>query len=161
MSLQSIPDHGHLSSTRHMVGMSRSLSSSHAPVGNLSAHHGHSPYNMDSSYANSRLSYGGGSATTLHPSHSANGSHGSGGNYLSVPMSAPPTLTNPNPFLGSQPHQQQSLYSHSTQSSSYLHSPQNGTGRVLTPHDEPQQRYSFPDSQGHPPSPQSGYATPQ
>ena len=168
MTLQPF-DHG-VSSTRQMVGMSRSLSSSHATVGSLSAtaNH-HHPYDS-SSYASSRLSYSG----TLHPHAQSSGSHSSGGSsgYLSVPMSAPP-LSTPNPFMGSQPHQQQSLYSNSTQSASqnspYMHSPSHSTssssGRVLTPHEErdyqSSSRYSFPDTHSSSPQPGSGFGTPQ
>lgn len=171
MTLQPF-DHG-VSSTRQMVSMTRSLSSSHATVGSLSAtaNH-HHPYDS-SSYASNRLSYSG----TLHPhAQSSGNSSGGGGSgaYLSVPMSAP-AISNPNPFLGSQPHQQQSLYSNSTQPTSqnspYMHSPSHSTsssgGRVLTPHEErdyqsqSSSRYSFPDHHSSSPQPGSGFGTPQ
>ena len=169
LSLQSLDGAGH-PSTRHLVSMSRSLSSG---VGSLSATvgHGHSPYSLDSSYAHGRLSYSSSSGGSLHPSsHSTHSS-----SYMPVPMSAP-AISNPNPFLSSQPHQQQSLYSNSTQSSSaYLPSPSNSSGRVLTPHHDDSSagshsgggsssRYSFPEP-AHPhsssPQPGSGYGTPQ
>ncbi|KAI0078232.1 hypothetical protein K474DRAFT_1683878 [Panus rudis PR-1116 ss-1] len=171
MTLQSYSD-GPLSSTRHMVGMSRSLSSSHASVGSLSATAGHhNPY--ESSYGSNRLSYGQ-SVSTLHPhaqshgggSSAHGGSAGAGGGYLSVPMSAPP-ISNPNPFMSSQSHQQQTLYSSSTSSnnSPYMHSPQSSSGRVLTPHEEashvPSPRYAFPDTHSSSPQPGSGFGTPQ
>ncbi|CAL1713422.1 unnamed protein product [Somion occarium] len=182
MTLQPF-EHG-MSSTRQMVGMTRSLSS-HSSVGSLSATASHHhPY--DSSYASNRLSYPSG-VSTLHPhaqSHSSSGSHSNGGSagYLSVPMSAP-AISNPNPFLGSQPHQQQSLYSNSTPSnnnhhnssgnSPYMHSSSHGHhspsgssggGRVLTPHEEREyhgsSRYSFPEHSSSP-QPGSGFGTPQ
>ncbi|KAH8077036.1 hypothetical protein BXZ70DRAFT_1013062 [Cristinia sonorae] len=172
LSLQSLDGPGHMpSSTRHLVSMSRSLSS--GPVGSLSAtvgHHGHSPYSLDS-YAHSRLSYSNSSSGSLHPS--SHSTHSSGG-YMSVPMSAPP-ISSSNHFLSSQPHQQQSLYSNSTQSSSpYMPSPSNSSGRVLTPHHDDSgsgshsatssSRYTFPEP-AHPhsssPQPGSGYGTPQ
>ncbi|OCH91117.1 hypothetical protein OBBRIDRAFT_792628 [Obba rivulosa] len=149
MSLQSL-EHGMPSSTRHMVGMTRSLSSSHA--GGLGSHH--SPYGLDASYAQGRLAYGGGGGGALHPS-GLGGSGGQGG-YLGVPMSAPPALTNPSSFLGSNPHQQQSVYG---QSPGYM-AGGGSNGRMLTPQDEPQPRYSFPDHSASP-QPGSGYATPQ
>ena len=178
LSLQSLDGASHLpSSTRHLVSMSRSLSS--GPVGSLSATvgHGHSPYSMDSSYAHGRLSYSSSSSASLHPSsHSGHSTHSHSGSshhgYMSVPMSAP-AISNPNPFLSSQTHQQQSLYSNSTpQSSSYVHSPSSSsTGRVLTPHNDSSNssgagggsssRYSFPDTHSSSPQPGSGYGTPQ
>ena len=162
MSLQSLAHdpHGHHlpPTTRHMVGMSRSLSSSHATAGNLSGlgHHGHgqSPYALsDASYAQGRLSYSGsGGASTLHPSSH---SHGSPGGYFGGSGSG---------YMGSQ----NSMYSSSggyAQSGSH-HAPQGGSpgGRVLTPgtDDSVQASYRFPEHSASPgPQSGSGYATPQ
>ncbi|KAF7799378.1 hypothetical protein EIP86_010610 [Pleurotus ostreatoroseus] len=159
MSLQSLPDG---LSTRQMVSMTRSMSSSHATAGSLAhAHsHGHHPYSLEgSSY--SRLSYGGGSGSgstgsgggALHPSQHA-GSAGS--SYLGVPLSAPASLPTPNPFLGGPAHSHpQGLYAQ-----------QGGGGyggRGMTPDGGAQgQRYTFPDAHAHSVSPQpgSGYNTP-
>lgn len=147
MSLQNLPDS---MSTRQMVGMTRSMSSSHATAGSLSGGggHGHHPYNMDSPYAHSSrnsLAYGGG---VLHPSQHASSA------YLGVPMSAPAQMSSPNPFLGTHAQQQQqSMYSQSN--SGY-------GGRGMTPDGHGSQRYSFPDTHAHSVSPQpgSGYNTP-
>ncbi|OBZ71427.1 hypothetical protein A0H81_08609 [Grifola frondosa] len=152
MSLQSLGathDH-HLSSTRHMVGMSRSISSGHASAGGLSQSHshGHSPYGMDSGYAQGRLSYGSGAA--LHP-HAQSGSTSG---FLSVPMSAPASLSNPSsaPFLGAQ----QTMYGQQT----YGHGSQGG-GRMMTSgQDDSHSRYTFPEHSASP-QPGSGYGTPQ
>ncbi|KAL6300100.1 hypothetical protein BKA93DRAFT_752953 [Sparassis latifolia] len=157
MSLQPLHDP---SQTRHMVGMSRSYSSSHTNAG-LGGHgHGSSPYGLESGYTSSRLSYGGGALhphaqlshhSSHHASHSPN-SHA----YLGVPMSAPPLNSSPSSasFLGAQPHSQHSLYSQSTQSGSYM-----GSGQSHARGDE---RYSFSASSVSPaPQPGSGYASPQ
>ena len=47
MSLQSLPD-SMATTTRQMVGMTRSMSSSHATAGGLSAHGGHHHPYLDS-----------------------------------------------------------------------------------------------------------------
>ncbi|CDO76879.1 hypothetical protein BN946_scf184591.g4 [Trametes cinnabarina] len=165
MSLQSLAHdpHGHPMSTRHMVNMSRSLSSSHATAGNLSlGHHGHghSPYGMSDSYAQSRLSYGGTTAlhpSSVHPHHSGSttsqggffgmSSSGGGGSYLSS--------------------QGTSLYGQGgagyAQSGSH-HAPptQSPGGRVLTPGNDEQTSYRFPEHSASPgPQSGSGYGTPQ
>ncbi|KAI0629871.1 hypothetical protein C8Q77DRAFT_1280553 [Trametes polyzona] len=161
MSLQSLSHdpHGHQMSTRHMVNMSRSLSSSHATAGSLGigGHgHGHSPYGLsENSYAQGRLSYGG--ATALHPSsahpHSSSTSPGgffgmsgtsSGGSYLS----------------GSPMYGQSASYA---QSGSHHGAPsQSPSGRVLTPGNDDQSGYRFPEHSASPgPHSGSGYGTPQ
>ncbi|OSD02457.1 hypothetical protein PYCCODRAFT_1445132 [Trametes coccinea BRFM310] len=165
MSLQSLAHdpHGHPMSTRHMVNMSRSLSSSHATAGSLSlGHHGHghSPYGMSDSYAQGRLSYGGTTAlhpSSAHPHHSASATSqggffgmsgsGGGGSYLSS--------------------QGTSLYSQGgagyAQSGSH-HAPpsQSPSGRVLTPGNDEQTSYRFPEHSASPgPQSGSGYGTPQ
>lgn len=163
LSLQSLPEFSSMSSTRHMVGMTRSMSSSHASVGSLQQqqHHGHHPYSMDayghSGGGSSRLSYGSGGA--LHPSSHV-GSSG-GGSYLGVPMSAPASMSGSNPFLGSG--------GGGGQHGSSLYSSQgsNGYGSRVSPDGHShhsstaQARYTFPDH-GHSVSPQpgSGYTTP-
>lgn len=174
LSLQSLDGSGHIpTSTRHLVNsMSRSISS--GPVGSLSAtvgHHGHSPYALESSYgAHSRLSYGGSHGGSLHPS-SHHSSHSSSNGYMTVPMTASSSMSSQ--YLSSQTHQQQSLYSNSTQTSSpYMHSPSGSSGRVLTPHHDDggshssgASRYTYPEPAQHPhsssPQPGSGYGTPQ
>ena len=90
MSLQNLPDS---MSTRQMVGMTRSMSSSHATAGSLSAaaSHGHHPY-MD--YGHGRMSYGSGGA--LHPSSHVSGNSSS---YLGVPLSAPASMSTPKPTM--------------------------------------------------------------
>jgi len=142
MSLQSLPDYAS-SSTRHLVGMTRSMSSGHASVGSLSAAAGHHPYGMESSYSRPSL-YGG---STLHPSaHAGSGSS----SYLGVPLSAPASMSNPNPFLGN------------SQSHQYSNSSSNGYGSRVSPESHTSQaRYSFPEH-GHSvsPGPGSGYNTP-
>ncbi|KAL1950142.1 hypothetical protein VTO73DRAFT_5265 [Trametes versicolor] len=157
MSLQSLAHdpHNHQISTRHMVNMSRSLSSSHATAGSLGlGHHGHghSPYGLNDSYAQSRLSYGG--TTALHPS-SAHPHHGgsstspggffsSGGNYMG----------------GSPMYSQSASYA---QSGSHHAAPsQSPSGRVLTPGNDDQSGYRFPEHSASPgPQSGSGYGTPQ
>ena len=145
MSLQNLPDS---MSTRQMVGMTRSMSSSHATAGSLSSTgHGHHPY-LDSYH--SRLSYGSGAA--LHPSSHVSSS---GGAYLGVPLSAPATMSTPNPFLGN-PHSAGGGGMYSNSSNGY-------SGRGMTPDSHTSQaRYSFPDTHAHSVSPQpgSGYNTP-
>ncbi|KAI0754659.1 hypothetical protein C8Q80DRAFT_1095320 [Daedaleopsis nitida] len=167
MSLQSLghdPHGHHLSapSTRHMVGMTRSLSSSHATAGNLSAlghhGHGHSPYALsDSSYAQGRLSYGGGSsASALHPSAH---SHGNPGGFYGLSSNNGSNSA----YMSSS-----SMYGSSSgyaQSGSH-HAPQGGSpgGRVLTPgtDDSVQGSYRFPEHSASPgPQSGSGYGTPQ
>lgn len=162
MSLQSLGDAPVPTSTRHMVSMTRSLSSSHATAGNLSGgHHGHggSPYALDSSAAYShRMSYGAGA---LHPHAQGGSAYGMGGGSGYAMSSAP--LSNPSSYLGSQQqqHHQGSLYGHH---GGYAQSPQSHA-RMLPPGDEPQPqpRYTFPDthSVSPQPGPGSGYATPQ
>nr|VWO99706.1 C-24(28) sterol reductase [Ganoderma boninense] len=170
MSLQSLAHepHGHHlnpPSTRHMVGMSRSLSSSHATAGNLSGlghhGHGHSPYALsDSSYAQGRLSYGGSGGHALHPSaHSSH--HSSSSGFFGMGGSGG---SNSSGFLGPQG----SMYSGGggyAQSGSH-HAPQGGSpgGRVLTPgtDESVQASYRFPEHSASPgPQSGSGYATPQ
>jgi homeobox protein Meis1 len=157
LSLQSLPEYASLSSTRHLVGMTRSMSSSHASVGAL-AHshhhtHGHHPYALDGGYG--RLSsYGGSSsAGALHPS-----SHTAGaGGYLGVPMSAPASLNQPNPFMGDG----SNVYGGASAGSGAYGS------RVVSPdgHGQSsggaQRGYTFPEH-GHSasPGPGSGYTTP-
>ncbi|KAI8971133.1 hypothetical protein BD414DRAFT_225413 [Trametes punicea] len=162
MSLQSLSQdpHGHPMSTRHMVNMSRSLSSSHATAGSLSlGHHGHghSPYGMGDSYAQGRLSYGG--TTALHPSsaHSHHsGSATSPGGFFGMSSSG-------GSYLGSQ---NTPLYGQATgyaQSGSH-HAPpsQSPAGRVLTPGNDDQSSYRFPEHSASPaPQSGSGYGTPQ
>ncbi|GJE91808.1 homeobox domain-containing protein [Phanerochaete sordida] len=100
MSLQSLPEYALGSSTRHMVGMARSLSSSHGLASAHASHH-HHPYALDASYT--RLPYGAGGA--LHPSAHVGGSGGGGGGagaYLGVPLSAPASMSSPSPFGGYQ-----------------------------------------------------------
>ncbi|KAI0364089.1 hypothetical protein BV20DRAFT_53852 [Pilatotrama ljubarskyi] len=165
MSLQSLghDPHGHQMSTRHMVNMSRSLSSSHATAGSLGlGHHGHghSPYGMsDNSYAQGRLSYSG--TTALHPS-SAHPHHGgsttSPGGFFGLSGSS-----SGGSYLGTQ---NSSMYSQSTgyaQSGSH-HAPPNQSpgGRVLTPGNDEQSAYRFPEHSASPaPQSGSGYGTPQ
>ncbi|KZT12132.1 uncharacterized protein LAESUDRAFT_733964 [Laetiporus sulphureus 93-53] len=157
MSLQSLGDPHLPSSTRQMVSMTRSMSSSHATAGNLSAagHHGHggSPYALDAPYSGARMGYGSGAGAgaSLHPS---------GSGYLGMALNAPP----PPSFLGSQAHGSMYAQGHASQGA-YMHSPQSG-GRMLTPQDDaqgqPQSRYTFPDHSASPqPGSSSGYATPQ
>ncbi|KAI0917498.1 hypothetical protein AcW1_007315 [Taiwanofungus camphoratus] len=178
MSLQSLEPSPMSSSTRYMVGMTRSLSSSHATAGALSAHahhahgHAHSPYALDAPYSQSRLGYsggggGGGSGSgALHPhaqsggagqSHSQlGGGGGGGGGYLGVPLSAGPALGGQPAYLGAQPHAQQAMYG---QGGAYVPSPHGGA-RMLAPDDAPPARYTFPEHAASP-QPGSGYATPQ
>lgn len=137
MSLQSLPEYslGNSSSTRHMVGMARSMSSSHASAGAL-AGHGHHPYALDASYT--RLPYGAGGA--LHPSAHVGGSGAQG--YLGVPLSAPASMGSPGQYGG-----QGGMYQ--------------GSYSRVSPEGGHQGRYAFPDH-GHSVSPQpgSGYTTP-
>ncbi len=170
MSLQSLghDPHGHhlnAPSTRHMVGMSRSLSSSHATAGNLSGlghhGHGHSPYALsDSSYAQGRLSYGGSGGQALHPSaHSSH--HSSSSGFFGMGGCGG---SNSSGYLGPQ----SSMYSGGggyAQSGSH-HAPQGGSpgARVLTPgtDESVQGSYRFPEHSASPgPQSGSGYATPQ
>ena len=160
MSLQSLGQdpHGHLSppSTRHMVGMSRSLSSSHATAGSLSGlgHHGHgqSPYALsDTSYATGRLSYGGGGASSaLHPS-----SHSGPGGFFGLSQSTSSS------YMGGSG----SMYGSNAgyaQSGGH-HAPQGGSsaGR-LTPGTDDSASYRFPEHSASPgPQSGSGYGTPQ
>ncbi|RPD73943.1 hypothetical protein L226DRAFT_546258 [Lentinus tigrinus ALCF2SS1-7] len=161
MSLQSLGQdpHGHLSppSTRHMVGMSRSLSSSHATAGSLSGlghhGHGHSPYALsDTSYATGRLSYGGGGgpSSALHPS-----SHSGPGGFFGLSQSTSSS------YLGGSG----SMYGSNAgyaQSGSH-HAPQGGSsaGR-LTPGTDDSASYRFPEHSASPgPQSGSGYGTPQ
>lgn len=140
MSLQSLPEYAlGGGSTRHMVGMARSMSSSHASAGALAAGHGHHPYALDASYT--RLPYGAGGA--LHPSAHVGGSGGGGQGYLGVPLSAPASMGSPGPF-GGQGQMYQGSYS-----------------RVASEGGSAAPRYTFPDH-GHSVSPQpgSGYTTP-
>ncbi|KAI0351459.1 hypothetical protein OH77DRAFT_1411058 [Trametes cingulata] len=166
MSLQSLghDPHGHQMSTRHMVNMSRSLSSSHATAGSLGlGHHGHghSPYGMsDNSYAQGRLSYS--TTTALHPS-SAHPHHGgsttSPGGFFGLSGSS----SSGGSYLGPQ---SSSMYSQSSgyaQSGSH-HAPasQSPGGRVLTPGNDEQSAYRFPEHSASPaPQSGSGYGTPQ
>ena len=160
MSLQSLghdPHHLSPTSTRHMVGMARSVSSGHATAGSLSGMghhgHGHSPYALsDASYG--RLSYSGSSgAPALHPSAHSQHHGGSGGFFSSQSSGA---------FLGPQ----SSMYSPGggyAQSGSH-HAPQGGSpgGRVLTPGADEPTSYRFPEHSASPgPQSGSGYATPQ
>ncbi|KAI0643047.1 hypothetical protein C8Q79DRAFT_1013022 [Trametes meyenii] len=156
------PHAHHQMSTRHMVNMSRSLSSSHATAGSLSlGHHGHghSPYGLsDSSYAQGRLSYGGTAA--LHPS-SAHPHHGSSttspGGYFGMSGSSSGS------YLGGP---SSSMYGQSAgyaQSGSH-HAPtgQSPGGRVVTPGNDEQSGYRFPEHSASPaPGSGSGYGTPQ
>ncbi|KAI0655631.1 hypothetical protein C8Q70DRAFT_923474 [Cubamyces menziesii] len=163
MSLQSLSHdpHGHSMSTRHMVNMSRSLSSSHATAGSLSlGHHGHghSPYGMTDSYTQGRLSYG--SATALHPSstHSHHsGSTTSPGGFFGMTSGG-----SSGSYLGSQG---TSIYGQSAayaQSGSHHAPTQSPGGRVVTPGNDDQGSYRFPEHSASP-APQSGssYGTPQ
>ena len=154
LSLQSLPDYNSLSSTRHMVGMARSMSSSHATVGSLSSSHGHHPYSLDggSSYGH-RLSYGsgGGGGSTLHPSSHVGGG-GSSGAYLGVPLSAPASMSTPNPFLGG------------GGGAGHMYGHHGAYGSRVSPDAHSQggaRQYAFPDH-GHSvsPGPGSGYTTP-
>ncbi|EKM49631.1 uncharacterized protein PHACADRAFT_188701 [Phanerochaete carnosa HHB-10118-sp] len=181
MSLQSLPEYALGSSTRHMVGMTRSMSSSHASAGALGAssggaqhhHHHHHPYALDASYT--RLPYGAGGA--LHPSAHVGGTGTGGGgggqqSYLGVPLSAPASMGGGSPF-GSQSAMYQGSYSRV--------SSEGGNGGAAQGHQQQhhqqhqqqqqhhqqhhqqqhQQQYAFPDH-GHSVSPQpgSGYTTP-
>ncbi|KAI0823213.1 hypothetical protein BC628DRAFT_1411748 [Trametes gibbosa] len=158
MSLQSLDPHGHQMSTRHMVNMSRSLSSSHATAGSLGlGHHGHghSPYGMsDSSYAQGRLSYG--NTTALHPSsaHSHHGgSSGSPGGFFGMSSSGGGSYLSGSPIYG-----QSTSYA---QSSSH-HAAPSQSPRVLTPGNDDQSGYRFPEHSASPgPQSGSGYGTPQ
>lgn len=158
MSLQSLDPHGHQMSTRHMVNMSRSMSSSHATAGSIGlGHHGHghSPYGMsDSSYAQGRLSYG--STTALHPSSTHphhGGSSTSPGGFFGMSSSG-----GGGNYLGGSP-----IYGQSTsyaQSSSHHHAAP--SPRVLTPGNDDQAGYRFPEHSASPgPQSGSGYGTPQ
>ena len=162
MSLQSLghdPHHLSPTSTRHMVGMARFVSSGHATAGSLSGlghhGHGHSPYALsEGSYT--RVTYHGGSGgAPLHPSaHSQPG--GGASSFFSNSSSGA--------FLGPQG----SMYSQGAgyaQSGGH-HAPQGGSpsGRVLTPGADEgvQVGYRFPEHSASPgPQTGSGYATPQ
>ncbi|KAI0775493.1 hypothetical protein BD413DRAFT_491368 [Trametes elegans] len=158
MSLQSLAHdpHGHQLSTRHMVNMSRSLSSSHATAGSLAlgGHgHGHSPYGLHDSYASGRLSYGGTGA--LHPS-SSHPHHGGS-------TTSPGGFFNSGSYLGGQ---STSIYGQSAgyaQSGSHHAPPSQSPGaRVLTPGNDDQGGYRFPEHSASPgPGSGSGYGTPQ
>ncbi|KAH9924610.1 uncharacterized protein BXZ73DRAFT_103449 [Epithele typhae] len=156
MSLQSLGEPHHLSptGTRHMVSMTRSLSSSNATAGNLGGlghhGHGHSPYALSDSYPQTRMSYGGSGGGTLHPSaHSQH--HGSSGYF-----------NNNGHYLGTQG----SMYSSGAgyaQSGGH-HAPQGGSpgARVVTPGTDDSASYRFPEHSASPgPHTGSGYATPQ
>ncbi|TFK86263.1 hypothetical protein K466DRAFT_493140 [Polyporus arcularius HHB13444] len=161
MSLQSLgghDPHGHLSppSTRHMVGMTRSLSSSHATAGSLSGlghhGHGHSPYALsDASYATGRLSYGGsGASSALHPSaHS-----GPGGFFGLSGTTSSSYIGGSNSMYGSSAGYAQSGGHHVQQGGS-------SAGR-LTPGTDDSASYRFPEHSASPgPHSGSGYGTPQ
>ncbi|KAI0689255.1 hypothetical protein BC835DRAFT_1418642 [Cytidiella melzeri] len=165
MSLQSIPDYTTSPSTRHLVGMSRSMSSGHASVGSLSAtahhghhsHHGHHPYGGIDTYSRQSL-YGStansnNSSAALHPSSHVGGGGGGGGGYLGVPMSAPASMSTG----GAGQHY----------SNSHGYSNSNSYGRVSPDghhhhqhHSTSQARYSFPSEHSVSPGPGSGYNTP-
>ncbi|KAH9829657.1 uncharacterized protein C8Q71DRAFT_396402 [Rhodofomes roseus] len=156
MSLQSLGGDPHMpASTRHMVSMSRSLSSSNATAGSLSqGHHGHgsSPYALDGGYSTSHSRMGYGSSGLSH-GHS---SHGSSGYGMGMSMSSSSGLSGSSSFLGSSQNQ---LYGHS--SGGYTQSPQSGT-RMTIQQEDSQARYTFPDHSVSPqPGPGSGYGTPQ
>lgn len=152
MSLQSLGNDGHMpASTRHMVSMTRSMSSSNATAGSLSqGHHGHgsSPYahTLDPPYSShSRMGYGGGGLGHSHGSGYGGGGMGMGG----------PGLPGTSSFLGSSGSQ---LYG---SSGGYTQSPQSGA-RMSIQQEESTSRYTFPDHSVSPqPGPGSGYGTPQ
>ncbi|KZT67073.1 hypothetical protein DAEQUDRAFT_746278 [Daedalea quercina L-15889] len=157
MSLQNLGGDAHMpASTRHMVSMTRSLSSSNATAGSLSqqGHHGHgsSPYALDGGYSShSRMGYGGSGMGHGH-------GHGSSGYGLGMSMGASGGggLPGTSSFLGSSSSQ---LYGHS--SGGYTQSPQSGT-RMTIQQEDSQSRYTFPAHSVSPqPGPGSGYGTPQ
>ncbi|KAH9922646.1 uncharacterized protein B0H18DRAFT_956176 [Fomitopsis serialis] len=156
MSLQSLSGDPHMpASTRHMVNMSRSLSSSNATAGSFGqGHHGHgsSPYAPESAYStsHSRMGYGGSGLSHSH-------GHGSSSYGMGMSMSAGSGLSSgSSSFLGSSQNQ---LYGHS--SGGYTQSPQSGT-RMTIHQEDSQARYTFPDHSVSPqPGPGSGYGTPQ
>ncbi|KAI0088555.1 hypothetical protein BDY19DRAFT_170787 [Irpex rosettiformis] len=164
MSLQSLPDYATGPSTRHLVGMTRSMSSGHATVGSLSAtaghhpHHHHHPYaGIDSygSHARPSLYASNQSQSALHPSsHTASGGGGSGGGYLGVPpMSAPASMSSPNPFT--------SGYSGGGGNGGYGRVSPDGHGATTTTsHTTSQARYSYVNEHSVSPGPGSGYNTP-
>lgn len=154
MSLQNIGDgHSMPASTRHMVSMTRSLSSSNATAGSYSqGHHGHgsSPYAhaLDPPYSShSRMGYG------AQMSQNHHGGSGYGG--VSMSMSTSGGLPGTSSFLGSSSSQ---LYG---SSGGYTQSPQSGA-RLTIQQEESTSRYTFPDHSASPqPGPGSGYGTPQ
>ena len=158
MSLQNLGDgHGMPASTRQMVSMTRSLSSSNATAGSLSqGHHGHgsSPYahTLDAPYpSHSRMSYGGG----LGQSHHGGSGYGGMGMSLGSGGGGGGGLPGTSSFLGSSSSQ---LYG---SSGGYTQSPQSGA-RMTIQQEESTSRYTFPDHSASPqPGPGSGYGTPQ